>query len=69
MGEGGIPGDEDGGVRPGDQALDFGEFARRPIGLDEQVRAATPVELVEFLEQFAEPLEIAGGCWPDVEAK
>ena len=50
MGEGGILGHEDGGVRPGDQGFDFGEFARRPIGLDEQVRAATPVELVEFLE-------------------
>ena len=50
MGEGEIPGDEDGGVRPGDQSFDFAEFARRAIGLDEQVRAATPVELVEFLE-------------------
>ena len=50
MREGGIPGHEDGGIRPRDQGLDFAEFARQPFGLDEQVRAATPVELVEFLE-------------------
>ncbi len=69
MRKSGILGHENGGLRPGDQGFDFAEFARRPLGLDEQVRAPPPVKLVKLVEQLAKLRKIAGGRWPDFKTK
>lgn len=66
--EGGILRHENGGVRPGDERLDFRGLAGGASGRLEQIEPPAPVEFVEFREELGEPRQIAFVRLPDVVA-